>query len=123
MVSMLPETSTSTGHAVSPIAAPGRVMRAPPACTLAAADQPHRIEVWASILDHATASHPIDDGIEFAFPPGPAFVELLNGAIASELACCSFFSFDLTTAATATTMTVRAPGHDREVVTDLFGSA
>ena len=79
--------------------------------------------MWASILDHATARHLIDDGIEFAFPPGTAFVDLLSGAIASELVCCSFFSFDLTAAATATTMTVRAPGHDREVVTDLFGPA
>lgn len=96
-------------------------MKTPLACTLPAAAQPVRIELWASILACATARRRIDDGLEFVFAPDAAFIGRLSEVIASELTCCSFYVFTVTYSATATTMTVRAPGHSAEVVTELFG--
>lgn len=86
-------------------------MKAPSACTLSTADQPEGIELWASILASATSRRRVDEGLEFTFPPDTAFIARLSDAIASELACCSFYAFTVTHDVTATTMTVRAPGY------------
>ncbi|MFY2791278.1 hypothetical protein BH92_07675 [Rhodococcoides fascians A21d2] len=84
-------------------------MKAPSACTLSTADQPERIELWASILASATSRRRVDEGLEFTFPPDGAFIGRLSEAIASELVCCSFFVFSVTFDATQTVMVVRAP--------------
>lgn len=95
--------------------------KAPSACTLSEVDQPEHIELWATILTSATSHRRVDDGLEFTFPPGTVLVGRLSEAIASELACCSFYAFTVTYDATATTMTVGAPGCSAEVVAQLFG--
>ncbi|CCQ18035.1 MULTISPECIES: hypothetical protein [unclassified Rhodococcus (in: high G+C Gram-positive bacteria)] len=100
---------------------PLREMKAPSACTLSTAVQPGRIELWALILASVTSRRRVDEGLEFTFPPDTAFIARLSDAIASELACCSFYVFTVNFTATATTMTVKAPGHSAEVVDQLFG--
>lgn len=95
-------------------------MKAPSACTLSTADQPERIELWASILASATSRRRVDAGLEFTFPPD-AFIGRLSEAIASELICCSFLVFSVTSDSAQTVMVVRAPSLGAAVVDEMFG--
>ena len=97
-----------------------RWREAPVACSLDAEALTNRTTAWRQLVEQTVEHRPVPDGIRLALPSehAPRAVEL---AIA-EQACCPFFDFHLHLDGDYAYLTVRAPEHGQQMITDLLGT-
>ena len=96
----------------------------PIACTLTAEQLPGRVDDWRRLLAER-AGEPVRDAssgaVTITFPADPAVAARVAGLAAAEQSCCSFFTFTVRIAPTATELTVTAPEEATPLVEALFG--
>jgi hypothetical protein len=97
---------------------------APDACSLPIADQPGRVEEWDSLF--ATAVRRVETvpgGVRFELDRSRADVAGVANLADRESQCCAFFTFGVTVAAEALSLSVDADREHAEVVEALAARA
>ncbi|MDT0221641.1 heavy metal-responsive transcriptional regulator [Gordonia sp. AC31] len=97
------------------------------ACSLGPDELGDRARQWHDLLDTATQRQVADAdaltvGVRYTFPGGPEVVSALAELVALEQQCCPFYTFTLHTAASETSLEVRAPRDAQPLLEDLFGA-
>jgi hypothetical protein len=90
-------------------------------CTLPGADQQGRVDQWTQLLGSVTGRESTGDGVRLVLPADPELVGQVARMAALEQQCCRFFDFTIDLSADTVTLTVRAPGHARDLLDTLFG--
>jgi hypothetical protein len=84
----------------------------PESCTLPTVERPRRVAEFDALF--ATATGPAErlgpTRLRVHLPGGPDALARVRELVARETGCCSFFTFELRPAATATELEVRVPG-------------
>jgi MerR family transcriptional regulator, copper efflux regulator len=82
--------------------------RAEAMCTLAPDDRAERVSQWRTLLS-AGELHPTGDGLQVKFSVSPGITERLAQLCATEVACCSFFVFEIAISASNVVLVVHWP--------------
>lgn len=114
--------ATTTG-AATPVELTAKPDGSPPiACTLDGSDVAERIAAWRRMLRGAVARTPVGKaGLRIDFG-ADVDLEGLTALVAAELACCAFFTFDISLTPTTASLEVAAPDDAAEIVQELFGT-
>lgn len=92
----------------------------PVACTLDVDAVPERIAAWAGLIERTDKRVEIDGGVRFTFPGSSELVAQVAALAAAEQRCCAFLTFTLTFVDGRALLDITAPGHDAEMLPDLF---
>jgi DNA-binding transcriptional MerR regulator len=94
----------------------------PVACTLDSEKAHDRIADWQKLIAKATGKQAIGDGIALSFEHDVALATEIAQLAAKEVACCSFFRFNVAIDGSSVRLEVGGPTEARHVITSVFGS-
>jgi hypothetical protein len=88
----------------------------PIACTLTVEEQVDRAAEWGRVRDRATRRETTATGVRLEFELDAAFARDLAELVVREVACCAFFTFNLTVDRDKLVLAVDVPDEAREIV-------
>jgi hypothetical protein len=90
----------------------------PTECTLPTAEQPLRVAEFDELLQRTAqfVERIAADRLRVALPKDPDLIGTVANLAARESACCSFFTFTLTTSADGTNLEIAVPANRTDVL-------
>jgi hypothetical protein len=97
----------------------------PTECTLPTAEQPLRVAEFDELLQRSAqfAERAAADRLRFALPNDPDLIGAVANLAARESACCSFFTFTLTTSADGASLEIAVAANRTDVLDGLAARA
>lgn len=95
----------------------------PIACTLEPDSAPVRLADWQQLIAKATSRSATSDGVSLTFDHDTALTGEITRLAAAEVACCSFFTFNIAIDANGVRLDAGAPPDARRIIESVFLAA